>query len=308
MANVYKNLASTVGNTPLVELSGYAKHAGLCARLLAKLEGFNPAGSSKDRVALSMISAAEEAGVLKPGSVIIEPTSGNTGIALAAFGVSRGYRVVMVIPSTASVERQKLIAAYGAEVVLTDGALGMQGAIARAQELAETTEHGFIASQFTNPATPAAHYAATGPEIWRDTDGLVDVFVCGIGTGGTVSGTAKYLKEQDSNIKVVGVEPFDSAVLSGGKAGPHALQGIGAGFVPETLDTALLDEVLTATKEESYLAARTLAHTDGILAGISSGAALSAAARIASREENRGKTVVVLLPDTGERYLSTDLF
>lgn len=308
MAKIYHSAEELVGRTPLVELERLRRAEGLSCRLLAKLECFNPAGSAKDRVALNLLDTAEAAGALKKDSVIIEPTSGNTGIALAAIGCARGYRVILVMPATASVERQKLIRAYGAEVVLTDGALGMRGAIEEADRLAREFAHTFIPSQFTNPENSAAHYRTTGPEIWEDTEGEVDVFVAGVGTGGTISGSARYLKEQNRSVHVVALEPADSPVLSGGKAGAHALQGIGAGFVPEICDTSVIDEILTATTEEAYAAARSLAKREGILVGISSGAALSAALKVARRPEWKDKTVVVLLPDTGERYLSTDLF
>lgn len=298
-------LESKVGNTPLVSCAAFAKACGLSCELFGKLEKENPAGSSKDRVALSVLDAAERAGKLQKGACVIEPTSGNTGIALAAFGVARGYRVILVMPDTATQERIDLMHSYGAEVILTDGALGMQGAIARAEKLAEELPGAFIAGQFENPENPLAHYRTTGPEIWRDTGGDVDVFVAGIGTGGTISGTARYLKER-KNVFVLGVEPSDSAVLTGGKAGPHALAGIGAGFVPKTLDLSLVDEVTPITKEEAYRAARLFYKTEKIMVGISSGAALAAAVKLGSRVDSR--RVVVLLPDGGERYLSTDLF
>lgn len=305
---IYSSVFETVGNTPLIELSRLTAALSLPARILAKVESFNPAGSAKDRVALNMILAAEREGRLVPGGTIIEPTSGNTGIGLAALGVCRGYRVIVVLPDNASVERRRLIAAYGAEVILTDGKDGMRGAVSKAEELAKNIENSFIPSQFENPENPAAHYNTTGPEIWRDTEGKADVFVCGIGTGGTVSGTGRYLKERKPDLSVIGVEPADSPLLTEGKAGPHALQGIGANFIPATLDISVCDEVLTATTEESFASARLLAKTEGLLCGISSGAALSAAIRVAKREENRDKVIVVLLPDTGERYLSTELF
>lgn len=308
MEKIFPNAASLVGNTPLVELSSFGGRYAPGVRLLAKLEGKNPAGSAKDRVALSVLDAAERSGELKAGALVVEPTSGNTGIALAAFGTLRGYRVVLVMPDNVSKERCAIIQAYGAEVVLTPAALGMAGAIARAKELAAKEPGSFLPSQFENPENPMAHYRTTGPEIFRDTDGGVDVFVAGIGTGGTVSGTAKYLKEQKESVFVVGAEPADSAVLTGGKAGPHALQGIGAGFVPKTLDVTLVDEVVPVAKEEAYQMARALAKEEGFLVGISSGAALAAACRVARRVKFFGKTVVVLLPDGGERYLSTDLF
>lgn len=305
---VYTSIAQLIGNTPLLELVNYEKKLGLEAKLLAKLEYLNPAGSTKDRAALSMIEDAEARGVLKPGAVIIEPTSGNTGIGLASVAVPRGYRVVIVMPETMSMERRQLMAAYGAELVLTEGAKGMTGAIERAEALARETPGSFLAGQFVNPANPAAHYRTTGPEVWADTDGTVDVFVAGVGTGGTISGVGRYLKEKNPAIRVVAVEPAGSPVLSGGQAGPHGLQGIGAGFVPEALDTSVYDEVVTVTDQEAMAAVRALARAEGFLAGISSGAALHAAAQVARRRENRGKTIVVLLPDTGDRYLSTDLF
>ena len=308
MSHIYSSLDQLIGHTPLLELTHIEKEYALPARLVAKLESFNPAGSVKDRVALSMILAAEAEGRLKPGATIIEPTSGNTGIGLCAVAAARGYRAVIVMPDTMSVERQLLMKAYGAELVLTDGAGGMAAAIAKADELASTIPGAIVAGQFINPANPAAHEATTGPEIWEDTDGQVDIFVCGVGTGGTVSGTGRYLKSKNPSVRVIGMEPAGSAVLSGGKAGPHGLQGIGAGFVPEVLDVSILDEIVTVTEEEAYAAGRMLARREGILAGISSGAALHAAIAVASRPENEGKTVVVLLPDTGDRYLSTPLF
>lgn len=305
---VYTSIAQLIGNTPLLELVNYEKKLGLEAKLLAKLEYLNPAGSTKDRAALSMIEDAEARGVLKPGSVIIEPTSGNTGIGLASVAVPRGYRVVIVMPETMSVERRNLLAAYGAELVLTDGKKGMAGAIEKAEELHRETPGSFLAGQFVNPANPAAHYATTGPEIWADTDGAVDILVAGVGTGGTLSGTGKYLKEQKPGAQVVAAEPAGSPVLSGGKAGPHGLQGIGAGFVPDNMDMSLCDEILTVTEENAYAAARELVSNEGVLAGISGGAALWAATQVAARPENEGKCIVVVLPDTGERYLSTPLF
>lgn len=308
MAKIYTSVDQLIGRTPLLELRGIEAQYSLKARLLAKLESFNPAGSVKDRVALAMIEDAEKTGRLKEGSVIIEPTSGNTGIGLAAVAAARGYRVIIVMPDSMSVERRLLMTAYGAELVLTDGGKGMAGAIARADELAASIPGSMIAGQFSNPANPAAHYRSTGPEIYADTDGAVDVFVAGVGTGGTVTGVGRYLKERKPSVKVVAVEPATSAVLSGGKAGAHGLQGIGAGFVPEVLDTGIYDEVIAVTDEDAYAAGRLLGKREGILAGISSGAALRAAIEVAKRKESAGKTVVVLLPDTGDRYLSTPMF
>ena len=308
MSHIYTSVDQLIGHTPLLELTHIEKEYSLSARLIAKVESFNPAGSVKDRVALSMIETAEAEGKLAPGSVIIEPTSGNTGIGLCAVAAARGYRAIIVMPDTMSVERQMLMKAYGAELVLTDGAGGMAAAIAKADELAAAIPNAIVAGQFVNPANPAAHEATTGPEIWADTDGLVDIFVCGVGTGGTITGTGRYLKSKNPAVKVVGMEPAGSPVLSGGKAGAHGLQGIGAGFVPEVLDVDVMDEVVTVTEDEAYAAGRLLARREGILAGISSGAALHAAIAVASKAENAGKTVVVLLPDTGDRYLSTPLF
>ena len=308
MAKIYTSVDQLIGRTPLLELRGIEAQYSLKARLLAKLESFNPAGSVKDRVALAMIEDAEQTGRLKEGSVIIEPTSGNTGIGLAAVAAARGYRVIIVMPDSMSVERRLLMTAYGAELVLTDGSKGMAGAIARADELAASIPGSMIAGQFSNPANPAAHFYGTGPEIYADTDGAVDVFVAGVGTGGTVTGVGRYLKERKPSVKVVAVEPATSAVLSGGKAGAHGLQGIGAGFVPEVLDTGIYDEVIAVTDEDAYAAGRLLGKREGILAGISSGAALRAAIEVAKRKESAGKTVVVLLPDTGDRYLSTPMF
>ena len=308
MSNIKTSVDQLIGHTPLLELTNIEKEYALPARLVAKLESFNPAGSVKDRVALSMIATAEAEGKLKPGSVIIEPTSGNTGIGLCAVAAARGYRAIIVMPDTMSMERRMLMTAYGAELVLTDGKYGMAAAIAKADELAKEIPGAIVAGQFVNPANPAAHEATTGPEIWEDTDGGVDIFVCGVGTGGTITGTGRYLKAQNPAVKVVGIEPAGSAVLSGKAAGAHGLQGIGAGFIPEVLDVSVMDEVVPVTEEEAYTAGRLLARREGILAGISSGAALHAAIAVAARAENAGKTVVVLLPDTGDRYLSTPLF
>ena len=308
MARIYKGLTDLVGKTPLVELARFSGQEGLKATVLAKLEYFNPAGSVKDRVAKAMIEDAERRGALKPGAVIIEPTSGITGIGLAAVASAKGYRVVLTMPETMSVERRSLLRAYGAELVLTPGAQGMKGAIAKAEELAAEIPGGFIPGQFDNPANPAAHRTSTGPEIWEDTDGGVDIFVAGVGTGGTITGVGGYLKEKKPGVFIAAVEPADSPVLSGGRPGPHKLQGIGAGFVPKVLDTAAYDEIFPIQSEEAFAAARTLSRTEGLLVGISSGAALAAAAKLAKRPENAGKTIVALLPDTGERYLSTPLF
>ena len=306
MANISASVTQLIGATPLLELTHLEKSYGLRARLLAKIESFNPGGSVKDRVALSMVEDAERRGVLREGSVIIEPTSGNTGIGLCMVGAARGYRVIIVMPDSMSVER-RLLMKFGAELVLTEGAKGMPGAIAKANELAAEIPGSFVPGQFENPANADAHYRTTGPEIWRDTDGAVDIFVAGVGTGGTLTGTARYLKEQKA-VKAIAVEPASSAVLSGGKAGPHGLQGIGAGFVPAVLDASLIDTIVPVTEEQAYAAARALGRSEGILCGITSGAALHAAIEAAKREENAGKTVVVLLPDTGDRYLSTALF
>lgn len=308
MGNIAQKIEELVGRTPLLEVRGIEKEKDLKAKLLVKLELFNPAGSVKDRTALSMIQDGEENGLLGPGSVIIEPTSGNTGIGLASIGASRGYRVIFTMPETMSIERRKLLKGYGAEIILTPGAKGMSGAIEEAERLAETIEGGVVLGQFTNPANPAVHYRTTGPEIWEDTDGRIDIFVAGAGTGGTITGAGKYLKEQNPDLQVVAVEPAKSPVLSGGQPGPHGLQGIGAGFVPEILDTGIYDQIALVKEEEAYEAARLLARKEGVLVGISSGAALSAGIRLAKDEANVGKTIVVLLPDTGERYLSTPLF
>lgn len=305
---VYRKITDLIGGTPLLELTNYEKANELNAKIYAKLEYFNPAGSVKDRIAKAMLDDAEEKGLLKPGAVIIEPTSGNTGIGLASVAASRGYKVILTMPETMSVERRNLLKAYGAELVLTEGAKGMPGAIAKAKELAEQTPNSYIPSQFTNPANPAVHLKTTGPEIWADTDGKVDIFVAGVGTGGTLSGVGAYLKSQNSNVKVVAVEPATSPVLSGGKAGPHKIQGIGAGFVPDTLNTDIYDEILPVQNEDAFATGRALARSEGVLVGISSGAAVFAAAQLAKRPENAGKVIVALLPDTGERYLSTPMF
>ena len=308
MSSIFTSLSELIGKTPLLELTQIEKKYRLGARLLAKLESFNPAGSVKDRVALQMIVDAEEKGLLKQGSVIIEPTSGNTGIGLCAVAATRGYRVIIVMPDTMSVERQLLMKAYGAELVLTKGTLGMTGAIQKANELAQNIKNSFIPSQFDNHANPLAHYLTTGPEILKDTDGKVDIFVCGVGTGGTITGTGRYLKEHCPGVKIVAVEPYTSAVLSGEPAGSHGIQGIGAGFVPSILDTDIYDEIIRVKNEEAYQMGKELAQSEGILSGISAGAALYAALCLAKREENAGKNIVVLLPDTGDRYLSTPLF
>ena len=305
---IYKNITELIGRTPLMEVTNIEQEKQLKARILIKLEYFNPAGSVKDRAALSMIQEAEKQGKIRPGALIIEPTSGNTGIGLAAVAASRGYRTVFVMPETMSVERRKLLAGYGARIVLTEGSKGMSGAIARAEELAAENDNAIVLGQFVNPANPEAHYRTTGPEIWEDTEGKIDLFVAGVGTGGTITGTGRYLKEQKPDLKVIAVEPAGSPVLSGGKAGSHGLMGIGAGFVPEILDTEIYDRICTVAEEEAYEAARLLAHREGILTGITSGAALHAAVQEAERPENEGKTIVALLPDTGERYLSTPLF
>ncbi len=308
MRRIYDSMEQMIGGTPLLELSHMEKEDHLKARVLAKLESFNPAGSAKDRVALAMIRDAEKKGLLKKGSVIIEPTSGNTGIGLAAVAAIRGYRMIIVMPDSMSRERQTLMKAYGAEVVLTPGKQGMKGAIARAEELKKKIPGSIIAGQFVNPANPGAHYTSTGPEIWADTEGKVDIFVAGVGTGGTISGTGKYLKEKNPEIRIVAVEPADSPVLSGGCGGAHSIQGIGAGFVPEVLDTRIYDEVITVSGEDAFAAARRMGHCEGLLVGISSGAALRAALELAGRPENEGKTIVVLLPDTGDHYLTAGLF
>ena len=305
---IYKSITELIGKTPLFEVSNIEQDKQLKARVLIKLEYFNPAGSVKDRAALSMIEEAERQGKIRPGALIIEPTSGNTGIGLAAVAASRGYRTVFVMPETMSVERRKLLVGYGAQIVLTEGSRGMAGSIAKAEELEKENDNAVVLGQFVNSANPDAHYRTTGPEIWEDTEGTVDLFIAGVGTGGTITGTGRYLKEQNPDIKIVAVEPAGSPVLSGGKAGPHGLMGIGAGFVPEALDTGIYDRICTVAEEEAYEAARLLARREGILTGISSGAALHAAIKEAMLSENEGKTIVVLLPDTGERYLSTPLF
>ena len=308
MSNIAKSLTDFIGGTPLLELRGYAKSQALSATLIGKLEYFNPAGSVKDRIAKAMIDEAEQSGKLIPGSVIVEPTSGNTGIGLASVAAARGYRIILTMPETMSVERRKLLKAYGAELVLTEGAKGMKGAIAKAEELAKEIPGAFIPGQFVNPVNPRVHRETTGPEIWRDTDGKVDVLVAGVGTGGTVTGAGEYLKTQNPAIKVIAVEPFDSPVLSEGKAGPHKIQGIGAGFIPDTLNTGVYDEIIKVKNEDAFQTGREIAKTEGLLAGVSSGAAVWAAAQAAKRPEYAGKTIVVILPDTGERYLSTALF
>ena len=305
---VYKKITDLVGNTPLLELANYGKNHSLEATLLVKLEYFNPAGSVKDRIAKAMLDDAEAKGLLKPDSVIIEPTSGNTGIGLAAVAAARGYKIILTMPETMSVERRNLLKAYGAQLVLTDGSKGMKGAIAKAQELAETTPNSFIPSQFTNLANPDIHRRTTGPEIWADTDGKVDIFVAGVGTGGTITGVGEYLKSQNPGVKVVAVEPAGSPVLSKGTPGPHKIQGIGAGFVPDTLNTSVYDEIIAVENDDAFAAGREIARTEGVLVGISSGAALYAATALARRPENKGKVIVALLPDTGDRYLSTPMF
>ena len=308
MSKIYKGLTELIGGTPLLELVNYNRNHKLSAKILAKLEYFNPAGSVKDRVAKAMIEDAEAKGILTPDSVIIEPTSGNTGIGLAAVAAARGYRAILTMPETMSIERRNLLKAYGAEIVLTEGAKGMKGAMEKAGELSKTIPNSFIPGQFVNLANPTAHIHTTGPEIWNDTDGQVDIFVAGIGTGGTISGVGQYLKEKNPNVKIVAVEPFDSPVLSGGKPGPHKIQGIGAGFIPDVLNTGIYDEIIKVKNEDAFTVGREVARTEGILIGISSGAAVHAATELAKRPENQGKTIVVLLPDTGERYLSTPLF
>lgn len=306
--NVYESFTDLIGNTPLLELKGIEKKEKLEAKVLAKLEYFNPAGSVKDRIAKAMIDEAEAKGLLKEGSVIIEPTSGNTGIGLSAVAAARGYRIIITMPETMSIERRNLMKAYGAELVLTEGSKGMKGAIAKAEELSKEIPNSFIPSQFTNPANPTAHKESTGPEIWNDTDGKVDIFVAGVGTGGTLSGVGAYLKSKNPDVKIVAVEPADSPVLSQGKAGAHKIQGIGAGFVPETLNTGIYDEIIPVANEDAFAGGRAVVRNEGVLVGISSGAAVWAAVQLAKRPENKGKTIVALLPDTGERYLSTPMF
>ena len=308
MSKIYKSLTDLIGRTPLLELSNYEKKNELEATLIAKLEYFNPAGSVKDRIAKAMIEDAEEKGLIKEGATIIEPTSGNTGIGLASVATARGYKIILTMPETMSIERRNLLKAYGAELVLTEGAKGMKGAIAKAEELAAEIPNSFLPGQFVNPANPAVHRTTTGPEIWEDTDGKVDIFVAGIGTGGTITGVGEYLKSQNPEVKIVAVEPEDSPVLSKGTPGPHKIQGIGAGFVPEILNTGIYDEIITVGNEQAFESGREISKVEGLLVGISSGAALFAATEVAKRPENKGKTIVVLLPDTGERYLSTALF
>lgn len=308
MTKIYKSILELVGNTPLLEIGNYNKNFAPQATILAKLESFNPAGSAKDRIGKALIEDAEAKGILKPGSVIIEPTSGNTGIGLAMVASSKGYRTILTMPETMSVERRNLLKAYGAEVVLTEGAKGMAGAVAKAEELAKEIPNAYIPGQFTNPANPAAHFATTGPEIWEATAGKVDIFVAGIGTGGTISGVGEYLKSQNANVKIIAVEPFDSPLLSAGKAGPHKIQGIGANFIPDTLNTKIYDEIMAIKSENAFATVKALAKNEGLLVGISAGAAVYAATELANRPENKGKTIVALVPDTGDRYLSTPGF
>ena len=308
MAKIYESIAELIGQTPLLKAQRFAKSENLTSTILAKLEYFNPAGSVKDRIAKAILDEAEEKGLLNKDSIIVEPTSGNTGIGLASLAAARGYKIILTMPETMSIERRNLLKAYGADLVLTEGALGMKGAIARALEIKEENPNTFMPSQFTNPANPAIHYKTTGPEIWNDTDGKVDIFIAGIGTGGTISGVGKFLKEQNPNIEIIAVEPTDSPVLSKGQAGSHKIQGIGPGFVPETLNTEIYDEIITITNDEAFKYGKKFSQVEGVLIGISSGAALAAATKIAQRSENKDKTIVVLLPDTGERYLSTPLF
>lgn len=308
MAKIYESIAELIGQTPLLKAQRFAKSENLTNTILAKLEYFNPAGSVKDRIAKAILDEAEEKGLLNKDSIIVEPTSGNTGIGLASLAAARGYKIILTMPETMSIERRNLLKAYGADLVLTEGALGMKGAIARALEIKEENPNAFMPSQFTNPANPAIHYKTTGPEIWNDTDGKVDIFIAGIGTGGTISGVGKFLKEQNPNIEIIAVEPTDSPVLSKGQAGSHKIQGIGPGFVPETLNTEIYDEIITITNDEAFKYGKKFSQVEGVLIGISSGAALAAATKIAQRSENKAKTIVVLLPDTGERYLSTPLF
>ena len=308
MAKIYESIAELIGQTPLLKAQRFAKSENLTSTILAKLEYFNPAGSVKDRIAKAILDEAEEKGLLNKDSIIVEPTSGNTGIGLASLAAARGYKIILTMPETMSIERRNLLKAYGADLVLTEGALGMKGAIARALEIKEENPNAFMPSQFTNPANPAIHYKTTGPEIWNDTDGKIDIFIAGIGTGGTISGVGKFLKEQNPNIEIIAVEPTDSPVLSKGQAGSHKIQGIGPGFVPETLNTEIYDEIITITNDEAFKCGKKFSQVEGVLIGISSGAALAAATKIAQRSENKDKTIVVLLPDTGERYLSTPLF
>ena len=308
MAKIYESIAELIGQTPLLKAQRFAKSENLTSTILAKLEYFNPAGSVKDRIAKAILDEAEEKGLLNKDSIIVEPTSGNTGIGLASLAAARGYKIILTMPETMSIERRNLLKAYGADLVLTEGALGMKGAIARALEIKEENPNAFMPSQFTNPANPAIHYKTTGPEIWNDTNGKIDIFIAGIGTGGTISGVGKFLKEQNPNIEIIAVEPTDSPVLSKGQAGSHKIQGIGPGFVPETLNTEIYDEIITITNDEAFKYGKKFSQVEGVLIGISSGAALAAATKIAQRSENKDKTIVVLLPDTGERYLSTPLF